>query len=399
MEQPLKQNPKVLSFYRGKNRKESPPIFENLAKNLDESLNTLPQSLAQSIEMADNDLSTLINKKISHKLGELQLRCELEQFAEQLEARVQKTFNFLSIQEKLEQEEKDRLELVKNLTSQLVKVFTFDFYRNVIQSLGNQEYEEEVDLFGMDRRLIEKVKPFFDFMYQTYWRVNTWDMHHVPDEGPALIVANHSGTIPWDGSMLKVAIMNDHPVREDARFLVEDFAYHMPFLGTAMHRLGGVRACPENAELLLKAGHAVIVFPEGVKGIGKSFKNRYKLQRFGRGGFIKLAMKTKSPIVPTAVIGAEEIHPVIFKSNSLAKAIGVPFIPFTPTFPWLGLFGLIPLPAKWDIQYAPAISYEKYGEQGLNDDLLINRLSEEVRQTIQSMINKRLKKRESIWLG
>jgi 1-acyl-sn-glycerol-3-phosphate acyltransferase len=180
---------------------------------------------------------------------------------------------------------------------------------------------------------------------------------------------------------------------------VEDFVYYLPFLGTAMYRLGGVRASRDNAELLLNMNHLVAVFPEGVKGIGKRYSKRYHLQRFGRGGFIKLAIRTGSPIIPVAVIGAEEIHPILYKSSLLAKPLGIPYVPITPTLPWLGPLGLIPLPSKWSIYFGKPIDLKHYGKKALEDELQIHKLSEMVRQKIQEMITDALKKRRSVWWG
>jgi 1-acyl-sn-glycerol-3-phosphate acyltransferase len=166
-----------------------------------------------------------------------------------------------------------------------------------------------------------------------------------------------------------------------------------------MYRTGGVRASQENAERLLNKDHLVAVFPEGVKGIGKYYKERYHLQRFGRGGFIKLALRTGSPVIPVAVIGAEEIHPILYKSSLLAKPFGIPYIPFTPTLPLLGPLGLIPFPTKWSIYFGKPIDLSKYGKKTLEDELAVHRLSEMVRQTIQKMITEALKQRKSVWRG
>ncbi|MBU0506035.1 1-acyl-sn-glycerol-3-phosphate acyltransferase, partial [bacterium] len=193
--------------------------------------------------------------------------------------------------------------------------------------------------------------------------------------------------------------VNEHPVRRDARFLVEDFVYHMPILGTFMYRTGAIRACQENAERLLKKEHLVIVFPEGVKGIGKHYNKRYQLQRFGRGGFIKLCMQTKSPLIPVGIVGAEEIHPIIYKSNILAKTLHIPYLPITPTFPWLGLLGTIPFPTKWHIHFGKPMSFEKYKKADLENELLVHKLSEKVRGEIQNILVDLLKKRRSVWLG
>lgn len=255
----------------------------------------------------------------------------------------------------------------------------------------------EVDEFGRDYKFEAKLKPLFDFFYYKYWRVQTYGLNHIPSKGRGLIVANHSGTLPFDGPMIRLAINNDHPARRSARFLVEDFVYYMPFLGTFMYRVGGVRACQENAERLLDKDYLVAVFPEGVKGIGKKFDKRYQLQRFGRGGFIRLAIRTGSPIIPVAVIGAEETHPLLYKSYLLSKPFGIPYVPFTPTLPFLGPLGFFGLPCKWHLHFGKPISFDKYGKKALEDDLLIHRLSEEVRGTIQNMIKEGLKQRRGIF--
>lgn len=291
------------------------------------------------------------------------------------------------------------MEFISRLMLQLVQVLSFDFYRDIVDRLAAIDREDDYDEFGLDQELLKRVKPIFDFLYYHYWRVRVTGIHHVPAQGPAIIVANHSGTLPYDGAMIKNAILNEHPVRCDARFLVEDFVYHFPFLGTLMSRIGGVRASQENAERLLRKGHVVIVFPEGVKGIGKRFKDRYELQRFGRGGFIKLALRTGAPIIPVAVVGAEEIHPLIYKSRILAKPLGIPYLPVTPTLPWLGLLGLVPLPSKWSIQFGKPIHVDQDEHHKQTESLYIHQMSEKVRTKIQEMIDAGLKKRKSVWFG
>jgi 1-acyl-sn-glycerol-3-phosphate acyltransferase len=254
----------------------------------------------------------------------------------------------------------------------------------------------DVDEFGQDKAFIKAFEPLFDFFYYRYFRVVTLGIGNVPRQGAALLVANHSGTLPYDGLMVKLAVKTEHREKRDIRFLSEDFVYHFPFLGTFITRLGGVRACPENAERLLHRGEVVAVFPEGIKGIGKYYKQKYQVQRFGRGGVIRLAMSTKCPIVPVAIVGAEEIHPMIGKLTWLAKLLGLPFIPITPTFPLLGPFGLIPLPSKWYINFGKPILYDAYTDADLDDNILIGRLNEELRQSIQSMIRSSLKRRAGI---
>lgn len=297
------------------------------------------------------------------------------------------------------QQEANLLSAALKKVKDLVGRSEFKSFLNALW-FGKKEESYEFDEFGMDPSFIRRLKPFFDFLYYKYWRVSVEGLPHIPSEGRGLIVANHSGTLPYDGSMIAASIVNDHNSRRDVRFLVEDFVYHFPFLGTFMYRIGGVRACQENAERLLTKDHLVTVFPEGVKGIGKHYKNRYRLQRFGRGGFIKLALKTNAPVIPAAVIGAEEIHPLLYKSTILAKPFRIPYIPITPTLPLLGVFGLLPLPSKWKIIFGEPIQFSStYGPKDADDQLLVNRLSETVRGKIQEMIVEALKSRRSVWFG
>jgi 1-acyl-sn-glycerol-3-phosphate acyltransferase len=215
-----------------------------------------------------------------------------------------------------------------------------------------------------------------------------------------LLVANHSGTLPYDGALLMHAVRRESETHREVRPLVEDFVFHFPYLGTFMNRIGGVRACQENAERLLADDQVVAVFPEGIKGIGKLYKERYRLQRFGRGGFIKLALRTGAPIVPVAIMGAEEIHPMMAKVTWLARSFGAPYLPITPTFPLLGPLGLLPLPTKWTIRFGPAQPVaERYGADAASDRLLVHKLSEGVRTSIQEMLDDLLGRRKSVLFG
>jgi 1-acyl-sn-glycerol-3-phosphate acyltransferase len=256
-----------------------------------------------------------------------------------------------------------------------------------------------VDDFGLDPRFEEMVSPLFEFMYNNWWRVEASGIENVPAHGRALLVGNHSGMLPWDGAMIKYAIRQHHPAHREVRPLVEDFVYHFPFLGALMARIGGVRACQENAQRLLEKDELVAVFPEGVKGIAKLYRYRYQLQRFGRGGFVKLCLRTGAPLIPTAVIGAEEIHPIIARADFLARPLKIPVVPITPTLPLLGPLGLIPFPTKWYIIFGKPIDLRRYGKAALDDELLINRITHDVRAQIQEQIYEQLKKRRSVFFG
>jgi 1-acyl-sn-glycerol-3-phosphate acyltransferase len=253
---------------------------------------------------------------------------------------------------------------------------------------------QQVDDFGCDAQFVEAVRPIFEWLYTDYWRVQTIGIRNIPQRERALIVANHSGTLPFDGAMLNLAIRRNHPLKRFPRFLVEDFVFHSPFMGVVMNRLGGVRACRENANRLLGREDLVAVFPEGVKGLGKLYEERYQLARFGRGGFVRVAAENEAPIIPCAIIGAEEIYPILWKSDLLAKSFNVPYLPITPTFPLLGPAGLIPLPSQWVIAFGKPIHVPK---TVLKDPLKVHEFSLTVRDVIQRMVSEMVKSRRSIW--
>jgi 1-acyl-sn-glycerol-3-phosphate acyltransferase len=275
-----------------------------------------------------------------------------------------------------------------------------DFYLRKWGRAGMRKRAEEVDEFGLDPAYEAKFRPFFDFLYKTYFRVEAEGTEHIPSEGPCLIVSNHSGgPLPYDGVMLRTTVRREHEAARELRWLAEDFIYYLPFVGTAMNRLGAVRACQENAERLLASGNLVAVFPEGAKGIGKLFRERYKLQRFGRGGFIRLCLRTETPIIPCAIVGAEEANPMLYRIEYMAKTLGIPYLPITPTFPALGPIGLLPAPTKWKVTFGEPIHFESYGPEAADDELLVGRLAERVRATIQAMLDRTLAGRRSVWFG
>jgi 1-acyl-sn-glycerol-3-phosphate acyltransferase len=274
-----------------------------------------------------------------------------------------------------------------------------DFYVRKWGRLGLRSRSEEVDEFGYDPVYEEKVLPVFEFLYEKYFRVQTHRIERIPSDGRCLLVANHSGTLPLDGIMLRLAVRNAHPRHRNLRWLVEDAIFHFPFLGSFANRLGAVRACQENAERLLDHDALVAVFPEGMKGIGKLFRDRYKLQRFGRGGFVKLLLRTRTPVVPVAIVGGEEASPTIARVEYLSRAFGLSFLPFTPTFPFLGPLGLLPAPTKWKIYFGDPIHFESHGVEAADDEVLVGRLAERVRGEIQTMLNHALAERRSVWLG
>jgi 1-acyl-sn-glycerol-3-phosphate acyltransferase len=256
-----------------------------------------------------------------------------------------------------------------------------------------RDRSEDVDDFGLDKAYEQRMRPLLEALHRRWFRVTTRDIENVPSEGRALLVGNHAGALPWDGLMLKTTLQLEHPAHRRLRWLSEDFVAHTPFLGALTTRLGAVRACPENGERLLNDDKLVAVFPEGEKGVGKPWSQRYEIQRFGRGGFIKLALRTRTPIVPVAVVGSEETHPMLFRSDRWARWLGVPFMPVTPTFPWLGPLGLVPLPSRWVIRFGKPIDLSSEPASAAQDSVRVQHLAEEVRSAVQALVKQALRER------
>ncbi|MGW0531026.1 lysophospholipid acyltransferase family protein [Streptomyces sp. NPDC003032] len=258
--------------------------------------------------------------------------------------------------------------------------------------------EYEVDDFGYDEELTDQVlmsllRPF----YEKYFRVEVKGVENIPADGGALIVANHSGTLPLDGLMMQVAVHDNHPRGRHVRLLAADLVFMLPVINELARKAGHTLACAEDAERLLGRGELVGVMPEGFKGIGKPFSERYKLQRFGRGGFVSTALRTGSPIVPCSIVGAEEIYPMIGNAKTLARVLGIPYFPITPTFPWLGPLGAVPLPTKWTIQFGEPIPTDGYPPEAAEDPMLMFNLTDQVREQIQHSLYKLLVQRRSVF--
>ncbi len=279
------------------------------------------------------------------------------------------------------------------LLYQLTRVLRPSTYGERLGRMGMYFHAEEVGPFGFDPVFWQRVKPFFQLLYDRYWRVELEGGENLPAEGRALLVANHSGSLPWDGIMLRLAIENATTAGRQVHFLVEDFVFHFPFLGPFVNKVGGVRACQDNASRLLAAGELVGVFPEGIKGIGKLYRDRYRLQRFGRGGFAKLALRSDSPVLPVAVVGAEEIHPMLSRLTWLARSLGLPYLPLTPTFPWLGPLGLVPLPSKWHIRIGEPIHFDPADPDAPETEARLMDKVELVRGRIQQMVDELVEQR------
>jgi 1-acyl-sn-glycerol-3-phosphate acyltransferase len=268
---------------------------------------------------------------------------------------------------------------------ELSLVELYDGMRRRLFSTERTNTSQSIDEFGLDPESLESARLLLDFLYDTWWRVRAVGVKGVPDKGPVLFVANRSGVLPYDGLMIAHAVEREHPTRRRPRFLVADWLATLPFAQPLLARLGGVRACPENAERLLANGHWVVAFPEGQRGALKPYHERYKLQRFGRGGFVSLAVRRRAVLVPVAVTGAEEVHPILALPPLTRQLLGFP-LPLTPTFPLMGPLGLVPLPSQWRIRFGDPISFGDVARERHDDPLYINRIREQVRSTIQSLL-------------
>ncbi len=256
----------------------------------------------------------------------------------------------------------------------------------------------EVDDFGFDPDLSDHIlAPPFRPLYNKWFRVETRGLENVPDDGSALVVGNHSGTLPLDALMTSLALLDHHPAARHLRLLAADLVFATPFLAPLARKAGNTLACNADAERLLNDGELVGVFPEGFKGIGKPFSERYKLQRFGRGGFVSAALRTGAPIIPCSIVGAEEIYPMIANLKSLARMLGLPYLPVTPLFPALGPLGVVPLPSKWIIEFGEPIETAHLGAAAADDPMLVFDLTDRVREIIQQTLYQLLMSRRSVF--
>ncbi len=253
-----------------------------------------------------------------------------------------------------------------------------------------------VDEYGFDQEVTQRffmaaLRP----IAEKWFRIEVRGVDNIPTDGGALVVSNHSGTIPVDGLMTMVSIHD-----QTGRFLRPlgaDLVFRMPVVSSLARKSGATLACSEDAERMLRGGELVGVWPEGFKGIGKPYADRYKLQRFGRGGFVSAALRTGVPIVPLAVVGAEEIYPLVGNIPGLARILGVPYLPITPFFPLLGPLGLVPLPSKWLLEFGEPIRTDEFDGGASDDPMLVFDVTDQVRETIQQTLYSLLMQRESVF--
>jgi 1-acyl-sn-glycerol-3-phosphate acyltransferase len=254
--------------------------------------------------------------------------------------------------------------------------------------------ERSPDPFDLDPGLRRVWLGPLRFFFDHYWRIEVSGLEHVPDDAPAIIAGNHSGAVPADAFMLAVALELRQPSR-CLRVLYDRFVDALPFVGPLYRRLGGVPASLANAELLLRRGGIVGLFPEGIAGVEKLCTERYRLRPF-KSGAARLSLRTGAPIVPVAIVGAEEAYPVVARLYRVGQLVGIPWVPLTPTFPLCGLAGALPLPSKWHIQFCPPIAAPV--ADGRSDEELVAETTARLRDALASGIADLLARRQGIFV-
>lgn len=275
--------------------------------------------------------------------------------------------------------------------------YTLQYNASVVKRRFSGDYES--DEWGLDLEFLDAFRPLLSFLYKVYWRVESTGLDQIPVDGPALLVANHSGLLPWDGLMVTTAILTEHRSQRLVRSLHGAWLSGLPFVSHVAAKLGQVPATADNGTRLLAEGKLVAVFPEGNAGSGKPFKDRYKLAGFGQSDFVRWALESEIPIIPVSVVGAEEANMTLTTSPLLARATGLPHFPITPTFPWLGLVGLLPLPTKWSVDFGHPIRVDEFGPEAAQNIVLVSQLTDQVRHVIQDMVRSRVTLRRRALLG
>ena len=275
--------------------------------------------------------------------------------------------------------------------------YTLQYNADLVKRRFTGEYD--TDEWGLDWEFLDVVRPFFAFLYKIYWRVEATGVEQIPVEGRTVLVSNHSGQLPWDGTMITTAVMTEHPAQRLVRPLYADWFASWPFVSAWLVRMGQSLATVENGKRLLEQEEVVAVFPEGYKGLSKTYRERYRLARFDEMDFVKMALATGSPVIPISVVGAEETYLTLAQSQTMSRLTRSPYFPISPTFPWLGLLGMTPLPTKWTIDFGEPIPMSDYGPDDAGNLVLISQITDQVRHTIQDMVQRRLAQRRSVILG
>ena len=244
------------------------------------------------------------------------------------------------------------------------------------------------DRYGFSPPTIKRVFPLFHALYRFYFRVRSEGHENIPTEGPAILAANHGGLLPFDAAMtITDVILNTDPPRL-TRAIVDRWAGSLPWVNVFYARVGQVTGTRENVSDLLDDGQLLLVFPEGIDGIRKTVTQRYRLQRF-RVGFVERALRAGAPIVPTAIVGSDDQTPILYDVKPIARRLGLPVAPITPTFPWFGPLGLLPYPVSYRIVYGePLRFHERFGPEGADDTRLVRYIGNAVRREVQQLLDR-----------
>jgi 1-acyl-sn-glycerol-3-phosphate acyltransferase len=267
--------------------------------------------------------------------------------------------------------------------------------------ISEPDADRQVDDWGRSERIYQLMEPVLNFYYRYWFRVGVEGLAHVPSRGGALLASNHSGALPPDAPMIMQAIRNEHATPRPVYMLGEHWFKGYPGVGMLTNKIGLVAAHPANAHRLLHdEGRLVLVFPEGQKGTRKLFWQRYKLRRFGRGGFVKTAIRAGVPIVPVAVMGAEEAMPIFAHVPLLQRLTGLIYFPINHAFPHFGLLAAgMYLPAKFRIRFLEPVDLNRYGPDAADDVAFVQQVADDIRARIQIALNEMLAERKSVWFG
>jgi 1-acyl-sn-glycerol-3-phosphate acyltransferase len=273
--------------------------------------------------------------------------------------------------------------------------YTAQYNANMVKRRFTGEYES--DDWGLDWEFLDAIRPFLNFLYKVYWRVEVAGIENVPTSGPALMVANHAGLLPWDSLMVTASVLAEHPAQRLVRCLHGSWLSSIPFLSHIAVKLGQAVASVDNGTRLLEQDEVVAVFPEGIEGLGKPITDRYKLARFQQVDFVPMALSNGVAVIPVAIVGAEETQIALRRSALLGRLTEMPHAAVTTTFPWLGILGLVPLPSKWCIEFGEPIELGDYGPDAAANLVLVSQLTDEVRHRVQEMLHSQLKIRRTAW--
>ena len=273
--------------------------------------------------------------------------------------------------------------------------------RTLRELIPAPEPGRELDDWGRSERVFSLMEPVLNFYYRYWFRVEQEGVENVPAEGGALLVSNHSGALPPDAPMIMQAIRNEHPHPRPVYMLGEHWFKGYPGVGMLTNKIGLVAAHPANAQrLLCDEGRLALVFPEGQKGTRKLYWQRYHLRRFGRGGFVKTALRAGVPIVPIAVVGAEEAMPIFAHVPALQRLTGLIYFPINHAFPQFGLAAaMMYMPAKFKIRFLEPITFDGYGPEDADDLEIVQTLAEQIRGRIQTEVDRLVASRRSVWFG